>query len=55
MPPFVLTKLTRQISGRTLDSLKRDVEMCVQADYDIKRGAMREDAALDRLMLHLLS
>ena len=55
VPPFVLTKLTRQISGRTLDALKRDVEMCVQADYDIKRGALREDAALDRLMLRLLS
>lgn len=55
VPPFVLTKLTRQISGRSVDSLKRDVELCVQADYDIKRGAVREDAALDRLLLNLLS
>ena len=55
VPPFVLTKLTRQITGRTVATLKRDVEMCVQADYDIKRGAMREDAALDRLMLYLLA
>ena len=55
VPPFVLNKLVRQVSGRTLDSLKRDVEACVQADYDIKRGAMREDAALDRLMLQLLA
>ena len=55
VPPFVLTKLTRQISGRTLESLRRDVEQCVQTDYDIKRGALREDAALDRLMLCLLA
>ena len=55
VPPFVLTKLTRQIATRSMESLKRDVELCVQTDYDIKRGALREDAALDRLMLHLLS
>ena len=55
VPPFVLTKLTRQISSRSFESLRRDVEMCVEADYDIKRGAVREDAALDRLMLNLLS
>ncbi len=55
VPPFVLTKLTRQVSGRTIDALRRDVEQCVQTDYDIKRGALREDAALDRLMLCLLA
>lgn len=54
VPPFVMNKLARQVAGRTLESLKRDVEQCVQTDYDIKRGALREDAALDRLMLYLL-
>jgi len=54
VPPFVLNKLVRQVSSRTLESLQRDLNACVQADYDIKRGAMREDAALDRLMLQLL-
>lgn len=53
--PFVLNKIARQVSGRTLESLKRDVDACVRTDYDIKRGAMREDAALDRLILLLLA
>ena len=53
VPPFALTRLSRQVGRRSYDSLKRCVEMCVQADYDIKRGALREDAALDRLMLTL--
>ncbi len=55
VPGFVLGKLTRQVAGRTLESLTRDVALCVEADYDIKRGALREDAALDRLMLRLLT
>ena len=53
VPPFALTRLSRQVGRRSYASLKRCVEMCVQADYDIKRGALREDAALDRLMLTL--
>ena len=52
--PFVVTRLAGQARGRTFDQLRRCVELCVQADYDIKRGAMREDAALERLMLLLL-
>ena len=55
VPPFVLTKLMRQIAARSYEALKRDVEMCVETDYDIKRGAVREDAALDRLMMRLLA
>ncbi|MBE5799196.1 MAG: DNA polymerase III subunit delta [Clostridiales bacterium] len=53
VPPFALTRLSRQVGKRSYEALKACVEMCVQADYDIKRGAMREDAALDRLMLTL--
>lgn len=53
VPPFALTRLSKQVGRRTYDTLKRSVDQCVQADYDIKRGAMREDAALDRLMLTL--
>ena len=55
IPPFALTRLSRQVGKRSYDSLKRSVEQCVQTDYDIKRGALREDAALDRLMLMLAS
>ena len=53
VPPFALTRLSRQVGKRSYESLKGCVEMCVQADYDIKRGALREEAALDRLMLML--
>ncbi len=55
VPPFAITRLARQVGKRPYDLLKKNVELCVQADYDIKRGAMREDAALDRLMLTLAS
>ena len=53
MPPFALTRLSRQVGKRSYAVLKACVEQCVQADYDIKRGALREDAALDRLILTL--
>ena len=53
--PFALTRLSRQVGKRTYESLRACVEACVQADYDIKRGALREEAALERLMLYLLS
>ena len=54
VPPFALTRLTRQVGRRSYESLRACVEACVQADYDIKRGALREEAALERLMLRLL-
>ena len=53
VPPFALRRLTAQTGRRSYDALKACVEMCVAADYDIKRGAVREDAALDRLMMRL--
>ena len=53
IPPFALTRLSRQIGRRSYAALREAVALCVQADYDIKRGALREDAALDSLMLAL--
>ena len=53
VPPFALTRLSGQVGKRAYASLKECVELCVQADYDIKRGALREDAAMERLMLTL--
>lgn len=55
VPPFALNRLTRQVGRRSYASLRACVEACVQADYDIKRGALREEAALEQLMLRLLS
>ena len=54
VPPFALTRLSRQAGRRSYETLRACVDWCVQADFDIKRGVMREDAALDRLMLRLL-
>ena len=54
VPPFALTRLSKQVGRRSFETLRADVEACVQADYDIKRGAMREEAALERLMLLLM-
>lgn len=51
IPPFALTRLARQVGKRPYEELKACVEECVRTDYDIKRGALREDAALERLML----
>ncbi|MBQ7785301.1 MAG: DNA polymerase III subunit delta [Clostridia bacterium] len=53
IPPFALTRLSRQVGQRSYESLRENLQLCVQTDYDIKRGALREDAALDRLMLIL--
>lgn len=53
VPPFALGRLSRQIGRRSFESLRASVGLCVQTDYDIKRGALREDAALERLMLQL--
>ena len=55
VPSFALNRLSRQVGRRSYASLRACVEACVQADYDIKRGALREEAALERLMLYLLS
>ena len=54
VPPFALNRLNKQVGRRTFDTLRMCVEECVRADYDIKRGVLREEAALDRLMLILL-
>lgn len=53
VPPFAMKKLGAQVGRRSYESLRENVELCVQTDYDIKRGALREDAALERLMLLL--
>ena len=53
VPPFAVSRLARQAGRRPYAALRRCVELCVQADYEIKQGVLREDAALDRLMLTL--
>ena len=53
-PPFAVTRLLRQSGRRTAAQMEACVRLCVETDYDIKRGAMRDDAALDRLLMRLL-
>lgn len=55
VPPFAIGRLSKQVGRRSFESLREGLEACVQADFDIKRGAMREEMALDRLMLLLMS
>lgn len=54
VPPFALSRLMRQVGRRTYEQLHAQTLACVQADYDIKSGRLREDAALERLMLLLM-
>ena len=54
VPAFALTRLLKQVGQRPYEALRESLEACVEADYDIKRGALREDMALDRLMLQLV-
>ena len=53
IPSFSLNKLMRRAERRTMAQLREQLDLCVKTDYDIKRGAVREDAGLDRLMLAL--
>jgi len=53
IPPFVVRKLKRQAREEGAERLKKKLSLCVDTDYAIKSGKMREDAALDRAMLLL--
>lgn len=52
--PYALGRLSRQLGGRSFAQLRAMLDACVDTDYDIKSGRLREDAALERLMLGLL-
>jgi len=53
VPPFVVRKLRRKALEEGTDRLKEKLALCVDTDYAIKCGKMRDDAALDRAMLLL--
>ncbi len=55
VPPFAVTRLLRQAGKRTFDDLSARLELCVQTDFEIKNGTVREEAALERLMFQLLA
>lgn len=53
VPPFALRKLSQQAHGEDAQSLRRKLDVCVDTDFAIKSGKMREDIALDRAILTL--
>ena len=53
VPPFVVRKLRPAAREEGAERLKKKLSLCVDTDYAIKSGKMREDAALDRAMLLL--
>lgn len=53
VPPFAFDRAQKQAQGYTLARLKEAVALCVDTDYAVKSGRLREDAALERAMLML--
>ncbi len=53
VPPFALRRLMAQARGMDAKALRRKLDLCVDTDYAIKSGRVREDAGLDRAMLTL--
>lgn len=52
---FIAGKVVRQAAQMPAGFLRAAAEACVDADYAIKSGKLREDAALEGLTLRLLS
>ena len=53
VPPFAVRRLADQVRRETAQSLKEKLDLCVDTDYAIKSGRMRDDAALERAMMKL--
>jgi len=50
---FVFERVQKQARGYTLQGLKEAVGLCVDTEFAVKSGRLREDAALERAMLVL--
>lgn len=53
VPSFAARRLAGQVQRESAESLKAKLDLCVETDYAIKSGRMREDAALERAMMLL--
>lgn len=53
VPPFAMRRMMAQAKNATLEALRIKLDLCVDTDFAIKSGTMREDAALERAMLML--
>lgn len=55
VPPFAVKKYVSQCNGYTAKQLATCVNMCQQADGDIKSGAKKDDMAVEMLIINLLN
>lgn len=53
VPAFAARRLAGQVQRESAQTLKAKLDLCVETDYAIKSGKMREDAALERAMMML--
>lgn len=53
LPVFAVRKLSQQARNESIQSLRKKLDLCVDTDFAIKRGKMRDDVALDRVILLL--
>ncbi|MDR3051693.1 MAG: DNA polymerase III subunit delta [Oscillospiraceae bacterium] len=53
IPPFAVNRALRQAQAYTLAEVQAAVALCVDTDYAVKSGRLREEMALDRAMLML--
>ncbi len=50
LPSFAVRKLSAQAKNMETQSLRAKLDLCVDTDFAIKSGKMREDAALERVI-----
>lgn len=51
--PFIVSRLGSRVRTMSSGELEEKLTRCIETDYAVKSGQMREDAALDTLLLHL--
>ncbi|MDE6024260.1 MAG: DNA polymerase III subunit delta [Lachnospiraceae bacterium] len=55
IPPFTVKKYVAQCDGYTYSQLIECVDMCQRADSDIKSGRMKDNMAVEMLIVNLLN
>ena len=53
MHPYAAKQTARQCKGRSAEELRTLYESCVQAEYEIKSGQLRDSLALDAILLKI--
>ena len=54
MSPYAFRQLLRQASGYNGRQVKEAVALCLDTDYQVKSGRLREEGAVESVMLRLL-